>query len=176
MGGGGANALAQAGAVRGAERTPDGGQLDEVATAIAAAGGAAETAPLEHHKQGGGGARRRRHPRASRPGRHPGQQRRHRSATSWKTLTPESFARIVEVNLKAAALYCIHAVLPAIGARKDGIVINVSSSAGRFETYMTGPAYNASRRSRGRRSPIHSIRRDASTASVPASSIPGEVD
>ena len=30
-------------------------------------------------------------------------------------------------------------------ARKDGLVINVSSWAGRFETYLTGPAYNASK-------------------------------
>jgi NADP-dependent 3-hydroxy acid dehydrogenase YdfG len=62
----------------------------------------------------------------------------------WKTLTPESFAEIVGINLNGA-LYCIHAVLPAMRARKDGLVINVSSWAGRFETYMTGPAYNASK-------------------------------
>ena len=62
----------------------------------------------------------------------------------WKNLTPESFAEIVGINLNGA-LYCIHAVLPAMRARKDGLVINVSSWAGRFETYMTGPAYNASK-------------------------------
>jgi NADP-dependent 3-hydroxy acid dehydrogenase YdfG len=62
----------------------------------------------------------------------------------WKTLTPESFQQIVAVNLNGA-LYCIHAVLPTMRARKDGLVINVASWAGRFETYMTGPAYNASK-------------------------------
>jgi NADP-dependent 3-hydroxy acid dehydrogenase YdfG len=62
----------------------------------------------------------------------------------WKTLTPESFSEIVGVNLNGA-LYCIHAVLPSMRARKDGLVINVSSWAGRFETYMTGPAYNSSK-------------------------------
>ena len=62
----------------------------------------------------------------------------------WKTLTPESFAEIVGINLNGA-LYCIHAVLPQMRARKDGLVINVSSWAGRFETYITGPAYNASK-------------------------------
>jgi NADP-dependent 3-hydroxy acid dehydrogenase YdfG len=62
----------------------------------------------------------------------------------WKTLTPESFADIVGINLNGA-LYCIHAVLPGMRARKDGLVINISSWAGRYETYMTGPAYNASK-------------------------------
>jgi NADP-dependent 3-hydroxy acid dehydrogenase YdfG len=62
----------------------------------------------------------------------------------WKTLTPESFDRVVGINLNGA-LYCIHAVLPAMRAQKDGLVINISSWAGRFETYMTGPAYNASK-------------------------------
>ena len=62
----------------------------------------------------------------------------------WKNLTPESFADIVAINLNGA-LYCTHAVLPAMRARRDGLVINVSSWAGRFETYLTGPAYNASK-------------------------------
>ncbi len=62
----------------------------------------------------------------------------------WKNLTAESFERIVAVNLNGA-LYCTHAVLPAMRARKDGLVINISSWAGRFESYLTGPAYNASK-------------------------------
>lgn len=62
----------------------------------------------------------------------------------WKNLTADSFERIVAVNLNGA-LYCTHAVLPAMRARKDGLVINVSSWAGRFESYLTGPAYNASK-------------------------------
>jgi NADP-dependent 3-hydroxy acid dehydrogenase YdfG len=62
----------------------------------------------------------------------------------WKSLTPDSFEQIVAVNLNGA-LYCTHAVLPAMRARKDGLVINVSSWAGRFETYLVGPAYNASK-------------------------------
>jgi NADP-dependent 3-hydroxy acid dehydrogenase YdfG len=62
----------------------------------------------------------------------------------WKNLTPESFEQIVGINLNGA-LYCIHAVLPAMRAQQDGLVINVSSWAGRFETYLVGPAYNASK-------------------------------
>jgi NADP-dependent 3-hydroxy acid dehydrogenase YdfG len=62
----------------------------------------------------------------------------------WKNLTADSFDRIVAVNL-SGALYCTNAVLPAMRARKDGLVINVSSWAGKFESYLTGPAYNASK-------------------------------
>ena len=54
-------------------------------------------------------------------------------AASGRDLTPDSFDQIVGINLNGA-LYCIHAVLPAMRARKDGLVINVSSWAGRFET------------------------------------------
>ena len=62
----------------------------------------------------------------------------------WKDLTPDSFDTIAGINLHGA-LYCIHAVLPAMRARKDGLVINISSWSGRFEEYLTGPAYNASK-------------------------------
>jgi NADP-dependent 3-hydroxy acid dehydrogenase YdfG len=62
----------------------------------------------------------------------------------WRNLTPESFEQIVGVNLNGA-LYCTHAALPSMRARKDGLIINISSWAGRFETYLTGPAYNASK-------------------------------
>ncbi len=66
------------------------------------------------------------------------------STRLWKHVTPDTFDHIVGVNLNGA-LYCIHAVLPAMRAQKDGLVINVSSWAGRFEEYLTGPAYNASK-------------------------------
>jgi len=62
----------------------------------------------------------------------------------WRNLTPESFSEIVAINLNGA-LYCIHAVLAAMRKQRDGLVINVSSWAGRFEEYLTGPAYNASK-------------------------------
>jgi NADP-dependent 3-hydroxy acid dehydrogenase YdfG len=62
----------------------------------------------------------------------------------WKTLTTESFDRVVAVNLNGA-LYCTHAVLSSMRERRDGLVINISSWAGRFESYLTGPAYVASK-------------------------------
>lgn len=62
----------------------------------------------------------------------------------WKDLTPDSFSFVVDVNLNGT-LNCIAAVLPAMRARKDGLVINISSWAGKYDTYLTGPAYNASK-------------------------------
>jgi len=66
------------------------------------------------------------------------------STRLWKQLTPDTFDHIVGINLNGA-LYCIHAVLAAMRAQGGGLVINVSSWAGRFEEYLTGPAYNASK-------------------------------
>lgn len=62
----------------------------------------------------------------------------------WRELTPDSFDHIVGVNLNGA-LYCIHAVLPSMRAQHDGLVINISSWAGRFEADFTGPAYDVSK-------------------------------
>lgn len=66
------------------------------------------------------------------------------STRLWKHMTPDTFDHIVGINLNGA-LYCIHAALPSMRANKGGLVINISSWAGRFEEYLTGPAYNASK-------------------------------
>ena len=140
----GALELAEAGAsiVLSGRRTA---QLEEVAAAIKSAGGQAETLPLDVADREAvaraGAAILERHGRVDVLVNSAGINLPTRF---WKTLTPESFQQIVGVNLNGA-LYCIHAVLPAMRAQKDGLVINVSSWAGRFETYMTGPAYNASK-------------------------------
>jgi NADP-dependent 3-hydroxy acid dehydrogenase YdfG len=56
----------------------------------------------------------------------------------------EAWDRIVGINL-SGMFYCIHAVLPGMRARKDGVIINVSSWAGRYASTLTGPAYNATK-------------------------------
>ena len=62
----------------------------------------------------------------------------------WKDITAEDWQQVVDINLNGA-LYCTRAVLPAMRAQKDGLVINISSWAGRYDVQMTGPAYSASK-------------------------------
>ena len=59
--------------------------------------------------------------------------------------TPEAWDDVVAINL-SGLFYCVHAVLPAMRKQKDGLIINVSSWAGRFPSKLTGPAYNATKR------------------------------
>jgi NADP-dependent 3-hydroxy acid dehydrogenase YdfG len=63
---------------------------------------------------------------------------------SWEDVTPEGWGQIVGANLNGV-LYCIHAVLPAMRAQRDGCIINVASWAGRIVSKMTGPAYTATK-------------------------------
>ena len=56
----------------------------------------------------------------------------------------ESWDQIVAINL-SGMFYCVHAVLPGMRGRKDGLIINVSSWAGRYASTLTGPGYNATK-------------------------------
>jgi NADP-dependent 3-hydroxy acid dehydrogenase YdfG len=51
---------------------------------------------------------------------------------------------VIDANLNGA-YNCIHAVLPHMRNRGDGLIINVSSWAGRHDSYVAGPAYGASK-------------------------------
>ena len=51
----------------------------------------------------------------------------------------------MRINLDGL-FYCCHAVLPAMRAQKDGLIINVSSWAGRYASCSPAPAYNATKR------------------------------
>jgi NADP-dependent 3-hydroxy acid dehydrogenase YdfG len=62
----------------------------------------------------------------------------------WKNVEIEGWRQIVDINLNGM-LYTMHAVLPAMRARRDGLIINVSSWAGRHAALLTGPAYNATK-------------------------------
>lgn len=63
---------------------------------------------------------------------------------SWQDVTAEAWQQVVDTNL-SGAFYCIRAVLPTMRAQRDGLVVNISSWAGRFDVKFTGPAYNASK-------------------------------
>ena len=61
------------------------------------------------------------------------------------TMTAEGWDEVVRINLDGL-FYCCFAVLPGMRARKDGLIINISSWAGRYASQLTGPAYNATKR------------------------------
>jgi NADP-dependent 3-hydroxy acid dehydrogenase YdfG len=62
----------------------------------------------------------------------------------YKDLTAEDWDKVIGINLNGA-LYCMRAVLPAMRAQRDGLVINVSSWLGRWVGYLGGAAYGASK-------------------------------
>ena len=59
-------------------------------------------------------------------------------------MSVEDWQQVIATNLNGA-FHCIHAVLPAMRARRDGLIINISSWAGRYDSYIAGPAYGASK-------------------------------
>ncbi len=63
---------------------------------------------------------------------------------NFSNVSAEAWDRIVGINL-SGMFYCVHAVLPGMRTRKDGLIINVSSWAGRYASTLTGPAYNATK-------------------------------
>ncbi len=64
---------------------------------------------------------------------------------NFTTLSLDDWDDVVRINLDGL-FYCCYAVLPGMRARKDGLIINISSWAGRYATQLTGPAYNATKR------------------------------
>lgn len=64
---------------------------------------------------------------------------------NFKTMSLEGWDDVVAINLNGL-FYCCHAVIPGMRARRDGLIINISSWAGRYASVLTGPAYNATKR------------------------------
>lgn len=63
---------------------------------------------------------------------------------SFREVSNEGWDQIVAVNLNGM-FYCVQAVLPGMRARRDGLIINISSWAGRYASILTGPGYNATK-------------------------------
>ena len=62
----------------------------------------------------------------------------------WTETDAETFEQVVAINLNGAT-FCTLAVLKGMQARREGTVINVASFAGWHFSYLTGPAYIASK-------------------------------
>ncbi len=66
------------------------------------------------------------------------------SARHWHDLSAEDWDHVIRVDLDGA-FYCARAVLPTMIDQNDGLIINVSSWAGRYPSFATGPAYSAAK-------------------------------
>jgi NADP-dependent 3-hydroxy acid dehydrogenase YdfG len=63
---------------------------------------------------------------------------------SMAEMAPEKWDEIMNVN--ATGVYnCMHAVLPQMRARRDGLIVNISSVAGKRSSALGGVAYCASK-------------------------------
>ena len=62
----------------------------------------------------------------------------------WADMELEGWNQLVEINLNGV-LYCMRAVLPTMRRQRDGLIINVSSWAGRHVSKMPGPAYTTTK-------------------------------
>jgi NADP-dependent 3-hydroxy acid dehydrogenase YdfG len=63
---------------------------------------------------------------------------------NFRNVSIDGWNQIVQINL-SGMFYCVQAVLPGMRERKDGLIINVSSWAGRYASTLTGPGYNATK-------------------------------
>lgn len=63
---------------------------------------------------------------------------------SMADMQPEQWDQVLAINA-TGAYNCLHAVLPAMRARKDGLIINISSVAGKRAIALGGIAYSASK-------------------------------
>lgn len=62
----------------------------------------------------------------------------------WRHLTPAGIDTLIGGNL-TSAFYGVAAVLPAMRAQQDGVLIHTASVAGRFISALSGPAYTAAK-------------------------------
>ena len=139
-----ARSLAEAGAIvvlSGRRREP----LARTAAAIGTAGGRAEVEPLDIADAAAcarvAAAIAERHGRLDILVNNAGTNIAKRG---WKDISAEGFAEVVDVNLKGVA-NCTIPALPHMRRQQDGVIINVSSWAGRFESELAGPAYAAAK-------------------------------
>lgn len=65
-------------------------------------------------------------------------------ARNWQHLQRSGWDEVLNIDLNGT-FYCCHAALPMMRAQRDGLIINVSSWAGRHVSALTGPAYSAAK-------------------------------
>jgi len=63
---------------------------------------------------------------------------------NWHNVSLDDWDKVIRIDLDGA-FYCVKAVLPNMIENKGGLIINISSWAGRFVSVVTGPAYTAAK-------------------------------
>ncbi|MFW6092713.1 MAG: SDR family oxidoreductase [Pseudomonadota bacterium] len=92
---------------------------------------------------------------------------------NWHNLTPEDWDKVIRVDLDGA-FYCARSVLPTMIEQGDGLIVNISSWAGKQVSVVTGPAYSAAKHAMNAMN--ESINIEAGIHGVRACAIcPGEV-
>jgi len=92
---------------------------------------------------------------------------------NWHNVTLDDWDRVIRVDLDGA-FYCAKAVLPAMVRQRDGLIINISSWAGKYTGILTGPAYGAAKHAMN--SMTESLNMEAGIHGIRACAIcPGEV-
>ncbi|MEM7097555.1 MAG: SDR family oxidoreductase [Pseudomonadota bacterium] len=92
---------------------------------------------------------------------------------NWHNVSTEDWDSVIRIDLDGA-FYCCKAVLPQMKEQGDGLIINISSWAGKHVSIVTGPAYTAAKHAMNAMN--ESLNMEACTYGVRACAIcPGEV-
>lgn len=92
---------------------------------------------------------------------------------NWHNLSFEDWDRVIRIDLDGA-FYCARAVLPQMVLQREGLIVNISSWAGKHVGTVTGPAYTAAKHAMNAMN--ESINTEAGIHGVRACAIcPGEV-
>lgn len=92
---------------------------------------------------------------------------------NWHNVSLEDWDSVIRIDLDGA-FYCCKAVLPLMKSQGDGLILNISSWAGKHVNVVTGPAYTAAKHAMNAMN--ESINMEACSYGVRATAIcPGEV-
>ncbi len=92
---------------------------------------------------------------------------------NWHNVSLEDWDSVIRIDLDGA-FYCSKAVLPTMKEQGDGLIINISSWAGKHVSIVTGPAYNAAKHAMNAMN--ESLNMEACMHGVRATAVcPGEV-
>ena len=92
---------------------------------------------------------------------------------NWHNVSFDDWDSVIRIDLDGA-FYCCKAVLPTMKAQGEGLIINISSWAGKHVSVVTGPAYTAAKHAMNAMN--ESINMEAGLYGVRACAVcPGEV-